>query len=306
MIQTYYKSVRDDVYKQLDSYRAGCWIDVTDAGPDDLREVARLTGLEYNDLEDILDRYEVPRLERQEEGLLLFLRSPVEGHEGLHTEVVMVVLTDQYLITISPQENDIISSLRRLGTELATTQQSRFLINIFLRVVRDYTYRVREVRNNVVKKRRRVKKVSGDDIVSLIDNEEILNQYLSALAPMRNVLEALLSGRYISLYEEDEELLNDLLIAINQAADLCKVNLRSIQSVRDSYQIIFTNSLNRTMKFLASLTIVLTIPTIISSIYGMNIRLPLAGHDLAFYFLLALAFSLSAITWLVFVWRDWL
>ena len=148
--------------------------------------------------------------------------------------------------------------------------------------------------------------VDSKDITNLTHNEEILNQYLTSLVPMRNTLKAMAEGRYISLYEKDMDLLQDLMIAIHQSEDVCNVNIKSIRSLRDSYQIIFTNNVNRTIKLLTALTIIFHIPTITASIYGMNIPLPLQGsqHAFAIFFLVTLLFSVIAI--LLFRRNRWL
>ncbi|MCB1116803.1 MAG: hypothetical protein KDK71_10075, partial [Chlamydiia bacterium] len=144
------------------------------------------------------------------------------------------------------------------------------------------------------------------DITNLTHNEEILNQYLSSLVPIRNVLESITSGRYTFLYEKDQDLLEDLLNASMQSEDLCSINLRSIRSLRDSYQIIFTNQLNKTIKLLTALTIILSIPTMIASLYGMNVGLPLASGKYAFACILIFIAILSIFSLIIFQRKKWL
>lgn len=148
--------------------------------------------------------------------------------------------------------------------------------------------------------------VDSKDITNLTINEEILNQYLSSLVPMRAVLESITSGRYTLLYEKDQDLLEDLLNASIQSEDLCSINLRSIRSLRDSYQIIFTNQLNKTIKLLTALTIILSIPTMISSLYGMNVTLPIAEHPHAFLIIFIFIIFISLISFLIFQRKKWL
>ena len=148
--------------------------------------------------------------------------------------------------------------------------------------------------------------VDSKDITNLTINEEILNQYLSSLVPIRTVLESITSGRYTLLYEKDQDLLEDLLNASIQSEDLCSINLRSIRSLRDSYQIIFTNQLNKTIKLLTALTIILSIPTMIASLYGMNVDLPLAQQPHAFSIIVVLITLLSLVSLVIFQRKKWL
>ena len=97
-----------------------------------------------------------------------------------------------------------------------------------------------------------------------------------------------------------------MIISINQSVDLCDVSIKSIQSLRDSYQIIFTNRLNKVIKFLTAFTIIMTIPTIIASVYGMNVKLPLADNPLAFIYILIIGFVISLFFFILFAKKKWM
>ena len=148
--------------------------------------------------------------------------------------------------------------------------------------------------------------VESDDITSLTISEENLNQYLSSLVPLRSVYQAVASGRYTFLQEKDQDLLEDLLNTSIQSEELCSVNLRTIRSLRDSYQIIFTNQLNKTIKVLTALTIILNIPTVVASLYGMNVPLPLGSTKVAFGFILCFIAIASTLVFILFQRKKWL
>ncbi len=123
---------------------------------------------------------------------------------------------------------------------------------------------------------------------------------------MRNLLETMASGRYMNFYESDLDLLEDLMIAMRQSEDVCRVNIKSIRSLRDSYHIIFTNDVNRTIKLLTAVTIIFTIPTIIASIYGMNVTLPFQSSSYAFPLIMGFTIFASIIAILLFHKNRWL
>ena len=110
----------------------------------------------------------------------------------------------------------------------------------------------------------------------------------------------------MNFYEADLDLLEDLMIAMHQSEDICSVNIKSIRSLRDSYHIIFTNDVNRTIKLLTAVTIVFTIPTIIASIYGMNVGLPFQGKPHAFAIIMGITFAVSLVTVGLFRRNRWL
>jgi len=137
-------------------------------------------------------------------------------------------------------------------------------------------------------------------------NEEVLNQYLTSLVAMRNLLQALTSHHYIDLPEREKDVLQDTLISISQSEELCRVNVKSIRSLRDSYQIIFTNDVSKTIKRLTAITIILSIPTMVASIYGMNIPLPFQHAVHAFPIVMGCAATICLFAMFLFYKNRWL
>jgi magnesium transporter len=177
---------------------------------------------------------------------------------------------------------------------------------MLLKITQEFNIHIRRVRNNVLRQEKEIISVDSEDITALTKNEEILNQYISALLPLRNVLEAITSGKYTNLYEKDHELLDDLLNAVRQSEDLCSISLKGIRSLRDSYQIIFTNNLHKTIKLLTALTILFNIPTMIASLYGMNVQLPFSQHPWAFFYIMGATLMLVTLAVLYFQRKRWL
>ncbi len=306
MIEVYFKTIRDSEFKKIDDLRMGSWVYVKEATLDDLSEIAKITSLEIADIRDSLDKYEIPRIERQGESLIFFTRHPGEPEPSLYTELLTIVLTNSHLIAISPYQSPIIENLLKLHTSLATTQKSKLLLYILLRITQEFTNGIKRVRHSILLQEPATALIDSNAILALTKNEEILNQYLTSLVPMRNLLETLESQRYMNLYEKDLDLLQDLMIAIRQSEDLCRVNVKSIRSMRDSYQIIFTNDVNRTIKRLTALTIIFSIPTMIASAYGMNVVLPLQESPHSFLII----FGFSVVICLIAIWafmkKRWL
>src|ERR1700722_17966118 len=308
MIEYYFKTVKDENFLTLPGPKEGCWIHVDEASAIDLDEICKLTGLEYTDLQDSRDRYELPRIEKINHHVLIFTRHPVERDVaiGLYTSTFTLVVTAHYFITISPLKSQLIRNFISKKGKLSTQQRSKLMISLFLRIAQEFTSSIRYVRHNVLDQEKEMVNVESDDIAILTRHEEILNQYLSALEPTCTVLEGISSGRYTNLYEKDQEQLEDLLNAIKQSENLCSNAVKTIRSLRDSYNILFTNNLHKTIKLLTSLTIIFNIPTMIASIYEMNITLPLAKGTHAFIFILSLITVLSAVALIIFRRKRWL
>lgn len=306
MLDIYFKTIKDKIFKKITSDRVGTWINVEDATLDDLERISELTGLDLADFHDSLDNYEIPRIERQEVNTIIFVRSPDPDDQENFTELLTIIISEKYLITISASKNKIITRLLDQKLTVATTQKSKLLIQILLRIYQSYNLEIKNVRNSVLQSRSTARKVKNADLIEFAESEDVLNQYIAALVPMNNVLEAFRGGKYIHLYEEDDDILQDLLIAGKQAVDVCVVNLKSIRSLRDSYQAVFSNNLNKIIKLFTALTIIFQIPMIVSGLFGMNVPVPFATNAFGFAFVILITLTTSFTVLLIFWLKKWL
>lgn len=143
--------------------------------------------------------------------------------------------------------------------------------------------------------------IRKEDILRLVEREEVLNNFLSSLTPTINTIKKLLQANYIDLYQQDKELIDDLLIDGGQVKELCVTNLKTIRNIRDGYTTIMQIRLNQIMKILTYITAIFTIPMVIASIYGMNMDVPLARHPQAFLILSVFTVFLVALAVFAFI-----
>ena len=306
MLEAYFKTIRDASFKKIEDFRAGCWIYTKEATLEDLAKIGEIAGLDIADIRDSLDKYELPRVEQIGDNLIFFLRHPGDREFGLYTETLTVILTPSFVIAISPTRSEIIEQLISSSISIGTTQKTKLLLHIFLKVAQDYTNSIKRLRHSILGYEQATRIVDSNAIIVLTKNEEILNQYLMALVPLRNLLETMASSRYLHLYEKDIDLLQDLMIGVRQSEDVCRVNIKSIRSLRDSYHIIFTNDVNRTIKLLTALTIIISIPTVIASIYGMNVALPMQNKSYAFWMVMGWTAIACVVAVVLFRKNRWL
>ena len=212
MIEIYFKAIRDSEFQKIQDFRVGSWIHVDMASINELQQICDLTQIELTDIKDSLDNYEIPRIEHKDNNTILFVRYPAEEELGLHTSTLAIVITPHYLITISPHESLLVDTIIQSKLNLTTTQRSKLLLYILLKITQAFTYKIKDVRSTVIEQERKVVNINNKAIIKLTKTEEILNQYLSALVPLRNVLEAVATARYVELFEKDQDLLQDLQI----------------------------------------------------------------------------------------------
>ncbi len=306
MLKIYFKKAKDEELQELSEIREGCWIHVDEASTSDLETLAELIHIPYADLLDCLDKYEIPRIEPNNNNLLIFTRYPTDQEIGLYTSTLTLILANHYFITICPHRSLLIKNFIDQKNKFSTLQNTKLLILLLLKINQEFTGKIRRVRYNVLSAEKEMIHVESEDITTMTKNEEVLNQYLSSLIPTRTVLEGIRSGRFTNLYEKEQELVEDCINSLKQSEELCSIVLKSIRSLRDAYQIIFANNLHKTIKLLTALTIILSIPTMIASVYGMNVNLPLAKNTFAFAFVMGFTAILSAFGLWVFRKKKWL
>ena len=307
MVKTYYRNIRGTKLEEVSGEKRGSWIRVVDPSADELDQLAKKHSLNIDLLRDGIDLYEVPRLENDEGVLYIYVRFCRPSGQYTSTHPLLIIIKDDILLTVSRIESDPISDLLKKGN-VVTTQKLKTVLQILSEMNRGYRVHLNSVTKKILSTRKRLQRtiVSNDDILTFIDVEEDLNEFLAALQPYGIVLHALLNGKYVKLHEEDEDLIEDLSLSATELIELTKSRLKTIQNMREAYSTIATNDLNKIFKRLTSIAIFLAIPTIVSGLYGMNVLLPISDSQDAFWVVLGVISALMLGFILYFKHRKWL
>lgn len=306
MIQIYQKTVKDTKLNKLDSFRAGSWVHVENPEDSEIKRLSKKFSLKKSLLQDAKDPHEVPRMESDRGNLYIYTRIPTGEGNKIETAPLLIIIGENFVMTFSDSKVPFIQQFLKRKLDFSTTQKTNLLLQILFEISHTYSDAVTKISRDVRRAGLRLERIENKDIVKLVASESVLNDFLSALSPMNAILNNLLTGRQIRLYEEDKDLVEDLALASGQLIESCKANLKTIVGVREAYSTIMTNNLNRIIKLLTALTIILTVPTMISSFYGMNVPLPGANSPQAFLWILGGTVGVSAIILAVFNKKDWL
>ncbi len=295
MLLFYNKASKGDIFVPLTEPLPGCWIHVDEAKQEDIEQICALTGLDPSLLFDSLDRYELPRLEFAGNDLLLFARHPLEEERALYTGTLTLLLTPNYFVTISPVKSLLTQNVLQKKGVIPSSCPSDWMRYILLWIEQEFNVFIRRIRHNVLSQEKDLGSVTSEDIYALTKYEESLNQYLASLDSLSLTLGRLFSLESSRVYKQNKEMVEDIINHVKQSDSLCEIIIKNIRSLRDAYQIIFANSLTKTIKLLTALTIVFTIPNIVASVYGMNVKLPFAEAPGAFSIIMAIMVLLSGL-----------
>jgi magnesium transporter len=290
---------------------AGCWINVIDPKTEEIAWLQKL-GIPHDYITYSLDVDERPRTERENGDLLILLRIPVFFGQTVdvpYTTVPLgIILTEHYLITVCKRENEILHEFAAgRARDLKTGKRQRFLLRILLSTAAKYLTHLREI-NKVVDTLEDQLQLStrNKEVLELLKYQKSLTYFTTALKSNELMMERLQRSQIFKTYPEDEELLEDVLTENQQAIEMTNISSNILSSMMDAFASIISNNLNTVMKFLASITIILSLPTMIASFFGMNVGLPLNQHPLAFGGILVVSLVISILVAFLFVRRDWL
>ncbi len=302
MLKIYKNSVVDPRLRSLPDIRKGSLVLCTNPDKDEIRKLGKMFSISEDDLEQYLDELETPRLDVENDVVIIVIRLPdIEGEKS-YTQTLVILSSSDYSALITSGSIDIFRDIENNKIPIITTQRSKLVIQILLEVVRRFSAAVVQINKTVQEEKRNFQRIDKELIFTLVNTEEILNEFIPALTANINLIKKLLQGQYIPLYQQDKNLIDDLLIDSQQALDICITNLKTIRNLRDGYTTIITLRLNQIMKLLTYVTVTLTIPLIVANIYGMNILLPLADSPHAFTILVSLMFILMIITAGLIIW----
>jgi magnesium transporter len=179
-----------------------------------------------------------------------------------------------FLMIVSRKNPDFLISLVDKRKKYFTTQRTKLFLRLFSEIAGLYSDLLNKINKRINYFSLNVGNFKDQDIINFINYEVILNDFINALLPLRHVLTNILSGKTLELYQDDKELVEDLQLNNEQLIERSKSNLTNIVNIRQAHEVISTNRLNRVMKVLTVSTVILALPTMITSFYGMNVRLP--------------------------------
>ena len=294
---------------KLEKPEIDCWIDMVAPTDEEIAEVLNVTKIDADLLTKMRDDDELPRVETSKTATLIVIDVPAVDDDAdyITYPIGIIVTNNNYVITVSPRKTNILHNFRKnLIRDFRTAKKTRFLIQImnasaaeYLRVL-DNIYRKIEAREDTLQKATR-----NEDLVDLLMTEKTLVYFTTSLKENTVVLERINKGVVLPLYEGDLDMLEDAIIENNQAIDMAGIYREIIQSMTETYATIVSNNQNNIMKFLAGVTIVLSIPTMISSFLGMNVQFGVIGTDpAAAWIILIVSFIISIATAIILKKKD--
>ncbi len=290
----------------------GSWVRLLNPGIEETAQIAQHFGIPTDFLTSPLDLDETARVEKENGALLIVLRVP--HYEGPASDIpystmpLGIVLTERVIVTVARIDTGLLDEVAAgRGRGPSTTKRSRFFLLLFLAAAKRFLTHLREIDRHVEGLEDQLQmSLRNREVLELLKYQKSLTYFTTALKANQLMMGRLQRGSIFQMYPEDEDLLDDVMTEIDQAIEMTSISSGILSQMMDAFASIISNNLNVVMKFLASVTIILALPTLIASVYGMNLTLPLHDHPQAFWLVMGSATLLAVLVVVVFYRRDWL
>lgn len=303
-----YKTTENGL-QTVENVSNGVWVHAINPNHEEMEKLVNW-GMELDYINYSLDIDEMPRMERDEDYTFILLRIPIHQPESdipYNTVPLGIMILGNKIITVCKYESDIFKPLTNGKHRfLKTGKRYRLTLYIFLETAARYLHLLREInRATELVEDRLQKSTQNRELLELLKYQKSLTYFATALRSNEVMMERVQRTQLFNYYEEDQDLLEDVLTENQQAIQMTSINTEILSSMMDAFASIISNNLNVVLKALAALTIVLNVPTIVASFYGMNVNLPGEGNPLAFLTVIGISLTLTAVATYIFYKRDW-
>ncbi len=286
-----YKSITEEETVEVDKIEKGVWVNMYNPTEKEIRQVCSEAKIKDDFIKYALDNEEKARIDIDEDdkAILFIIDTPViEENETakIYTTMPMGVIfvRDDIIITVSIKENNIIKNLIKERRKIVTYKKSRILLQILYNNAEAFLNSLKKVnKESEIAEHTLQQSMKNEEVLHMLNLEKSLVYLTTSLKANELVMEKTMRGKTIKLYEEDEDILEDAIIENKQAIEMSQIYSNILATTMEASASIISNNLNTVMKILTSITIVIAIPTLIASFWGMNVPVPFQNNPFGFF-----------------------
>ena len=316
MINIYKSNVSTGKLDLVEIPEKGCWINMVKPTEDEIKKVASLIKIDEQTLRYPLDMAEKAHIDESDEDstLLIVVDSPItetSKNEKLYTTlpIGLIFVRDDMFISISNANINAIDTIlnKAKNNYVQTEKKSRFVFQILFEIAQDYVKYLNYISKDIEYfESHMIKSMKNSDLQKLMKFQKTMIYFNTSVKGNQVVLEKLSRGKSIKLYDEDEDILEDTMIENRQAMEMIQTYGEILNGIIDILGTMVSNNLNIVMKVLTSITVIISIPTLISSFLGMNVEFPFNTSIIGFYEVVVISVLVTAIVTIILKKRNML
>jgi magnesium transporter len=309
----YFKSENRKI-TEVDQIEKDCWVNIQPPiNPDTLKKFSDDQNIPFDYLLDSLDIDERSRFEVEDDITLIVLKAPILNETSSNNEPLYItipiglVITPNNIFTISAYESPIIEDfIENRMKNIDPSNKKDFILKTFERSVFYFLQYLNEMnRKRSLFEQRMIKSMNNHKLVQLMNLEKSLVYFATSLRTNEVLLMKLRRTNTLELNEDQDDFLEDIIVDNSQALEMANIYTNILSSTMDTFASIISNNLNTVMRRLTTVTLILMVPTLIASLYGMNVPLPMANNKLAFPMIIMVSLVFVGLSSLYFKKQKW-
>lgn len=303
MISIYKTIDESGTLQPIDNIEPGCWINIVAPSDEDILLISKKVGVSLEFLRAALDEEETSRIDTEDNSLLVIVDIPFTEMEAnsltYDSYPLAIIHTESNIITVCLKNSKILTDfIDGKVKSFFTFKRSRFILQILYRIASYYLLYLRQIdKKSAMIEQKLHKSMKNKELIRLLSLEKSLVYFSTSLKANEITLEKMLKLEILQKYPEDQDILEDVIIENKQAIEMANIYGNVLSGTMDFFASIISNNLNIVMKWLASVTIVVSIPNLVFGSFGMNVPgIPFANHYLGFWQACGVAGVLCLIT----------
>lgn len=307
LLKIYHTDLETNKFEEIKEFEKGAWINLVNPSENEIKKVCENIQIQEDFIRDSLDYEEKARIDKEEDDdtTLFIVDVPIiekSEENDVYTTMPlgMIVVRDDFFVTVSLKKNKIIEDFEKNKVRnFQTYMKTRFIFQILYLNSSYYLNYLKQINKETEIAEYILKNsMKNKELLKLLSLEKGLVYFTTSLKSNEIVMEKTMRGKIVKLYEEDEEILEDAITENRQAIEMAQIYSNILNGTMDAYASIISNNLNGVMKFLTSITIVLAVPTMISSFWGMNVAIPFQNSSFGFVIMILISVLLTLlVTW---------
>ena len=296
----FFKTQEDGKIDRIEAFEKNCWVDLVNPTDDELEDACAMTGVPEEMLRAALDEEETARVERDEGALLCLLDTPTitDTDEGDTYETIPMALirNETCIVTVSLRGNAVLGDFISNRTIVDTAKPVSFILNFMMGNAKRFLSNLRQLDKKSLRLQAELhRSMKNQELIQLLGIENSLVYFSTSLSANLNVYGKLERFPSIAGNEDYKDLFDDVVIETRQAMEMCNIYRDILSGTMDAYASVISNNLNVVMKLLAVITLVISVPTLIASLWGMNVPVPFAELSWGFWLLIGISVVVTAV-----------
>ncbi|HHW36458.1 MAG TPA: magnesium transporter CorA family protein [Bacillales bacterium] len=309
MLKTFITNELGDIQETTDIVK-GCWVNLISPTEEEINYTANQLQIPMDFLKDPLDEEERSRIEKEDDNILIIINMPLVTRDEFDRPIydtipLGMIITKDCFVTICLKDNPIFHLFSQNKVkQFFTFKKTRFALQMLYLTATSYLRFLKQINKQTDEIESELhQSMKNKELFSLLNLEKSLVYFMTSLKSNNIVMQKMLRSSYLRMYEDDKELLEDVIIENQQAIEMAETHSSILSGMMDAFASVISNNLNMVMKFLTSFTIILALPTMVASFYGMNVSIPFQDYPHAFFIAMFISILFASITAFIF-WKK--